>query len=334
MNYIKKIKNELKNNKLKYFVYFSLRGLIILCLIVQLIRGDFDNVSICLLSLVLLFLPFIIEHHLKIDMPNVMEIIIMVFVFSAEILGEINNKVIYQTLPEGRDKGTCALSKKQQEAQHNVVKNAVMNKNNRGGTSFFTVSAGTKLSSLEVGNTDIFDEKYESNIGDKIALDLGFAASALNGVGSGSYSSQEQNLELVTAQLFQWIEQIDSEINKCISENIIKDNQNWVECRYLPITYVNKSKMVNYAKDLYLQGKGSLSLWASACGIYPDIFFALLDQELSDDIENKYPVHKTSYTISSKDNEGGRPTTDNPTDRTLQSRANGGNNIPSPSDNK
>ncbi len=91
MNYIKKIKNELKNNKLKYFVYFSLRGLIILCLIVQLIRGDFDNVSICLLSLVLLFLPFIIEHHLKIDMPNVMEIIIMVFVFSAEILGEINN---------------------------------------------------------------------------------------------------------------------------------------------------------------------------------------------------------------------------------------------------
>lgn len=250
------------------------------------------------------------------------------------VLGEINNKVVYQTLPEGRDKGTCALTKKQQEEQHNTVKNAVMNKNNRGGTSFFTVSAGTKLNSLEVRNTDIFDEKYESNLGDKIALDLGFAASALNGVGSGSYSSQEQNLELVTAQLFQWVEQITTEINKCISANIINDSKNWVECRYLPITYVNKSKMVGYAKDLYLQGKGSLSLWAAACGVSPDMFFALLEQELAEDIENKYPVHKTSYTISAKDNEAGRPKTDNPTERTMQSRANNGNNMPSPSDNK
>lgn len=250
------------------------------------------------------------------------------------ILGEINNKVIYQTLPEGRDKGTCALTKKQQEEQHATVKNAVMNKNNRGGTSFFTVSAGTKLSSLEVGNTDIFDEKYESNLGDKIALDLGFAASALNGVGSGSYSSQEQNLELVTAQLFQWVEQISAEINKCISENIINDNKNWVECRYLPITYVNKSKMVGYAKDLYLQGKGSLSLWASACGVSPDMFFALLDQELSEDIENKYPVHKTSYTLSGNNESPGRPVTDDPSKNTILSRANNGNSIPSPSDKK
>ena len=250
------------------------------------------------------------------------------------ILGEINNKVVYQTLPEGRDKGTCALTKKQQEEQHETIKNAVMHKNNRGGTSFFTVSAGTKLNSLEVGNTDIFDEKYESNLGDKIALDLGFAASALNGVGSGSYSSQEQNLELVTAQLFQWVEQIIAEINKCISANIIGDEKNWVECRYLPITYVNKSKMVGYTKDLYLQGKGSLSLWASACGISPDVFFALLDQELTDDIENKYPVHRTSYTMSAEDSNVGRPKTENPTDRTMQSRANNGNNVPSPSDNK
>ena len=134
--------------------------------------------------------------------------------------------------------------------------------------------------------------------------------------------------------MFQWVEQIITEINKCISANIIDDSKNWVECRYLPITYVNKAKMVGYAKDLYLQGKGSLSLWASACGISPDVFFALLDQELAEDIENKYPVHKTSFTISAKDNEGGRPVTENPTDRTMQSRANNGNAMPSPSDNK
>lgn len=251
------------------------------------------------------------------------------------VLNEINNKIIYQTLPEGRDKGTCALTSKQQEDQHNKVKNAVMNKNNRGGTSFITVASGTKINALEVGDTDIFDEKYESNLGDKIALDLGIAASLLNGSSSGSYSSQENNLELLTSQIFQWIEQIQSELNKCISANIICDDKNWVECKYLPITHVNKTKMVGYAKDLYLQGKGSLSLWASACGISPDVFFALLDQELAEDIENKYPVHMTSYTLSSSnDNKGGRPEEENPTDRTIQSKNNNGNGLSSPSDEK
>lgn len=255
------------------------------------------------------------------------------------VLDEINNRIIYQTFPEGKDKGTSALTKQQQESQHNAVKGAVMNKNNRGGISFFSVAAGTKINSIAASNTDIFDDKYESNLGDKIALDIGIASSLLNGSSSGSYSAQENNLEMLTAQLFQWIEQIQSELNKCISENIIKDNKNWVELKYLPITHVNKSKMVGYAKDLYLSGKGSLSLWASACGISPDAFFALLDQELEEDIENKYPVHKTAYTLSSKDehteeNKGGRPITDNPTDNTIASRSNNGNAQSSPSDNK
>lgn len=250
------------------------------------------------------------------------------------VLDEINNRIIYQTFPEGKDKGTSALTKQQQEHQHNSVKGAVMNKNNRGGISFFSVAAGTKINSIDASNTDIFDDKYESNLNDKISLDMGIAAALLNGVGSGSYAAQEQNLELITAQLFQWIEQIAEELNKCISANIINDHKNWVECRYLPITHVNKGKMVSYTKDLYLQGKGSLSLWASACGISPDVFFALLDQELEEDIENKYPVHKTSYTLSSNDKSPGRPVTDNPSESTVASRANNGNALPSPSDNK
>lgn len=253
------------------------------------------------------------------------------------VLDEINNKVVYQTLPEGQNKGTCALTKQQQEKQHETVKGAVMKKNNRGGTSFFTVSAGTKLNVLDIGNTDIFDEKYESKLSDRIALGMGIAGSLLNGSSSGSYSSQENNLELITAQLFQWVEQIVAEINKCISINIILDKKNWVECKYLPMTFVNKSKMVGYMKDLYLQGKGSLTAWASACGLSADVFFALLDQEKADNIEEKYPVHKTSYTLSAKNDsqdKGGRPTTDNPKEKTIQSQQNGGNNSPSPSDNK
>lgn len=250
------------------------------------------------------------------------------------VLDEINNRIIYQTFPEGKDKGTSALTKQQQQSQHDAVKGAVMNKNNRGGISFFSVAAGTKINAIEASNTDIFDDKYESNLNDKISLDMGIAGALLNGVGSGSYAAQEQNLELITSQLFQWIEQIQSELNKCISENIIQDSKNWVEVRYLPMTHVNKGKMVGYMKELYLQGKGSLSLWASACGISPDVFFALLDQELEEDIENKYPVHQTSYTLSGNDKSSGRPTTDDPTENTVASRSNNGNAMPSPSDKK
>lgn len=250
------------------------------------------------------------------------------------VLDEINNRIIYQTFPEGKDKGTSALTKQQQQSQHDAVKGAVMNKNNRGGISFFSVAAGTKINAIEASNTDIFDDKYESNLNDKISLDMGIAGALLNGVGSGSYAAQEQNLELITSQLFQWIEQIQSELNKCISENIIQDSKNWVEVRYLPMTHVNKGKMVGYMKELYLQGKGSLSLWASACGISPDVFFALLDQELEEDIENKYPVHQTSYTLSGNDKSSGRPITDDPTENTVASCSNNGNAMPSPSDKK
>ena len=249
------------------------------------------------------------------------------------VLDEINNRIVYMTFPEGKEKGTSALTKTQQEKQHNAVKGAVMNKNNRGGISFFSVASGTKISAIDTQNTDIFDDKYESNLNDKISLDLGIAGSLLNGVGSGTYSAQQNNLELLSAQLFQWIEQISAELNKCISANIIKDSKNWVECKYLPITHVNKKEMVGYMKDLWLQAGGSLSAYIASCGISPDAYYALLDEEVENGIYEKYKPHATSYTMSGEDNTGGRPETDNPTENTVKSQANNGNSIPSPSDN-
>lgn len=247
------------------------------------------------------------------------------------VLDDINNRIVYQTFPEGKDKGTSALTKKQQEDQHNAVKKAVITKNNRGGISFFSVSAGTKINALDTTNTDIFDEKNESNIDDKISLALGFAGNALSGTGSGSYAAQESNLELVTSQIFQWVEQIENELNKCINNNIIKDRKNPVEVKYLPITHLNKKSMVGYAKELYLEGCGSLSLWIAATGISPEAYFALLDEENESGIYDKYKPHATSYNTSGKG--AGRPTSDDPSEKTIAGRNNRGNDLPSPSDN-
>ncbi len=72
-------------------VYFFLRALVIICMILEFLRGDMNNAFLCLLSLTLFLMPFFIEHQFKIELPNTLEIIIMLFIFSAEILGEINN---------------------------------------------------------------------------------------------------------------------------------------------------------------------------------------------------------------------------------------------------
>ena len=93
---MKKIFNRIKkaivkSNKTTLFVYLTLRVLVIICLIRELFHGNYENVLLCILSLILFLLPTFAEKTFKIDLPNVLEIIILIFIFSAEILGEINN---------------------------------------------------------------------------------------------------------------------------------------------------------------------------------------------------------------------------------------------------
>ena len=250
------------------------------------------------------------------------------------VLKELNNRIVVQTLPEGKDKGSCALTKSQQEDQHNKVKQAVMTKNNRGGTSFFTVSAGTKIDTLNVGTTDIFDSKNEGDLTDKIALDLGFAAQLLGASSTGTFAGGQHNLEMVNAQIYAWIQELQTELNYVINENIIKDKRNRVEVYYLPTSLVNREQFFDMMKNLYLQASGSMTMLIASTGINPDIYFNILDEEYDNKIFDKYVPHLTSNTISKDDQVGGRPKTDNPTENTVKSQNNDGNNLPSPSDKK
>ena len=74
-------------------VYLVLRLLVVLTLIAQY----FENVFYCVLSLVLFLLPTIFERSLQIDLPNVLEIVILLFIFSAWILGEV--QTYYTIIP-------------------------------------------------------------------------------------------------------------------------------------------------------------------------------------------------------------------------------------------
>jgi hypothetical protein len=249
------------------------------------------------------------------------------------VLRELNNRIVVQTLPEGKDKGSCALTKTQQQDQHDKVKQAVMTKNNRGGTSFFTVSAGTKIEALDVGTADIFDQKNEGDLTDKIAMDLGMAAQLLGASSTGTFANGQSNLEMINAQLYTWIQELQNELNYVINENIIKDKRNRVEVYYLPTSLVNRQQFFEMMKSLYLQASGSMTMLVSSTGINPDVYFNILDEEYDNKIFDKYIPHLTSNNISKDDNVGGRPSVDNPTnENTIQSQSNGGNNLPSPSD--
>lgn len=80
----------IQNKKLVFAVYFILRALVILVMIVQLLNRNYENVYISVLTLVLFILPSALERRLKIDLPDTLEIIILIFIFAAEIMGEIH----------------------------------------------------------------------------------------------------------------------------------------------------------------------------------------------------------------------------------------------------
>ena len=72
-------------------VYLALRGLVILTLVRHALRFDLESVFLCALTLVLLVLPSILTRALQIELPGTLEVIVLLFIFSAEILGEINS---------------------------------------------------------------------------------------------------------------------------------------------------------------------------------------------------------------------------------------------------
>ena len=81
----------LRKKKTVSTVYLVLRALVLLTMVAQFFNKNFENVFLCVLTLILFIMPTILERRLKIDLPDTLEIIILLFIFAAEILGEIQS---------------------------------------------------------------------------------------------------------------------------------------------------------------------------------------------------------------------------------------------------
>lgn len=64
--------------------------LVVLCCVRQFMNGAFENVFTCILCLLLFFIPNFISKRFSIQLPVFLQVVIMIFIFSAEILGEVN----------------------------------------------------------------------------------------------------------------------------------------------------------------------------------------------------------------------------------------------------
>ena len=90
----KALKEQFQENKKAFGLYLVLRVLVIIVMIMQFFNGNYENVFLCILTLILFFVPSFIQLNYHIKLPDTLEVIILLFIFAAEILGEIQEYYI------------------------------------------------------------------------------------------------------------------------------------------------------------------------------------------------------------------------------------------------
>ncbi len=86
-----------KHRKRNITLLIVLQGFVVLTIVAQLFHRNYYNVFLCVLTLALFNLPKFVGKKFNVELPSVLESIILLFIFSAEILGEIQS--FYTIIP-------------------------------------------------------------------------------------------------------------------------------------------------------------------------------------------------------------------------------------------
>ena len=88
-NYQRSLIDRVKENKATFIIFTILRVLIVVIMIRSIFIGNYEGVFTCVLTLLLLLIPSFLKGALRISIPPLFESIIYLFIFSANILGEL-----------------------------------------------------------------------------------------------------------------------------------------------------------------------------------------------------------------------------------------------------
>ena len=88
------LKSVIRRQPVVFAVYLVLRLIVLASLVSAILRQEYDSAFVCVLVLFLFMLPFFIQKNFGIRLPSTLEIIILLFIFAAEILGELQSYFI------------------------------------------------------------------------------------------------------------------------------------------------------------------------------------------------------------------------------------------------
>ena len=93
----KYLRERIRLDRKTFLLYSVLRILVILTAVRCFFTRNYEGFALCLLSLILFLLPSFFEEKLKLEIPPLFEGIIYLFIYAAEILGEVNH--YYTAIP-------------------------------------------------------------------------------------------------------------------------------------------------------------------------------------------------------------------------------------------
>lgn len=89
VRFYKSLVDEFRQDKVSFFIYISLRAIVTAIGILQFLNGSYQNALLCVFTLILFLLPAFVQKTFNVELPSTLEIIVLIFIFAAEILGEL-----------------------------------------------------------------------------------------------------------------------------------------------------------------------------------------------------------------------------------------------------
>ena len=83
------MEKELREHKSSFIVFYTLRLLVIVVFIRQIMIGGYESAFYCALAYLLLYVPSWIQVKFHIELPPALEITVLCFIYAAEVLGEV-----------------------------------------------------------------------------------------------------------------------------------------------------------------------------------------------------------------------------------------------------
>lgn len=90
-SFYKQLVNEIRQHKSTFVLFCILRVIVIAVGVRQLAIGNYENVFMCVLTLALFLVPPFVQKTFRIEVPSLLEKVVLIFIFAAEILGEISD---------------------------------------------------------------------------------------------------------------------------------------------------------------------------------------------------------------------------------------------------